>query len=63
VNKTFVKDLIPARSSPIGRRFGSPGPDTDGDFEIAGVVEDTVYTSALERSTHVLLADDAAAGE
>jgi hypothetical protein len=46
VNETFVKDLIPAGSNPIGRHFGVPGPDTSGDYEIVGVVEDTVYTSA-----------------
>jgi macrolide transport system ATP-binding/permease protein len=46
VNETFVKDLIPAGSNPIGRHFGAPGPDSAGDYEIVGVVEDTVYTSA-----------------
>jgi predicted permease len=47
VNQTFVKDFFPPGTNPIGRRFGSPGPDSQGDFQIVGVVEDTVYTSAL----------------
>jgi macrolide transport system ATP-binding/permease protein len=46
VNRTFVKDFFPDGSSPIGRRFGAPGVDSSGDYEIVGVVEDTVYTSA-----------------
>jgi predicted permease len=46
VNRTFVKDVFPAGTNPIGRRFGAPGPDSSGDFEIVGVVEDTVYTTA-----------------
>ncbi len=46
VNETFVKGFFPPGSNPIGRRFGSPGPDSSGDFEIVGVVEDTTYTSA-----------------
>src|SRR5262249_59179645 len=45
VNETFVKDFLPNGESPIGRRFGAPGPQSPGDFEIVGVVEDTVYTS------------------
>jgi predicted permease len=46
VNETFVKDFFPAGTNPIGRRFGAPGPASSGDFEIVGVVEDTVYTAA-----------------
>jgi macrolide transport system ATP-binding/permease protein len=46
VNETFVKDFFPTGTNPIGRRFGAPGPETSGDFEIVGVVEDTVYTAA-----------------
>ena len=34
------------RENPIGRRFGSPTPpEASGDYEIVGVVEDTVYTT------------------
>ena len=46
VNETFVKDFLPNGENPLGRRFGSPNPpDASGDYEIVGVVEDTVYTS------------------
>ena len=46
VNQTFVKDFFPNGENPIGRHFGSPVPsDANGDYEIVGVVEDTVYTS------------------
>jgi macrolide transport system ATP-binding/permease protein len=46
VNETFVKDIFPPGSNPIGRRFGAGGPESLGDFEIVGVVEDTAYSSA-----------------
>ena len=46
VNESFVKGFFPKGENPIGRRFGSPGPESSGDFEIVGVVEDTAYTSA-----------------
>ncbi len=49
VNQTFVKDLFKPGENPIGRHFGSPGPDSTGDFEIVGVVEDTVYTSVRKK--------------
>jgi predicted permease len=46
VNQTFVKDFFPNGENPVGRRFGSPDPpDANGDYEIVGVVEDTVYTT------------------
>jgi len=46
VNQTFVKDLFPNGENPIGRHFGSPAPpEASGDYEIVGVVEDTVYTT------------------
>jgi len=48
VNQTFVRHLFKPGENPIGRHFGSPGPDSTGDFEIVGVVEDTVYTSVRE---------------
>jgi predicted permease len=49
VNQTFVKDLFKPGDNPIGQHFGSPGPDSTGDFEIVGVVEDTVYTSVRNK--------------
>lgn len=45
INETFAKDFFPNGENPIGHHFGSPSPDSTGDFEIVGVVEDTVYTS------------------
>ena len=45
VNRAFVKHYLPNVQNPIGRHFGSPGPQSPGDFEIVGVVEDTVYSS------------------
>ena len=45
VNESFVKKLLGNRN-PLGRRMGPPGPDSSGDFEIAGVVKDTAYESA-----------------
>ncbi len=45
VNQAFVKKLFKPGENPIGHHFGS-GPDSTGDFEIVGVVEDTAYTSA-----------------
>ncbi|HKF48432.1 MAG TPA: ABC transporter permease [Terracidiphilus sp.] len=45
VNKEFVKQLFKPGENPIGHRFGSPGPETSGSWEIVGVVEDTAYTT------------------
>jgi predicted permease len=42
VNQAFVKRLFDPGENPIGRFFGQP--DSTNDFEIVGVVEDTVYT-------------------
>jgi len=53
VNQTFVRDLFKAGENPIGQHFGSPGPDSTGDFEIVGVVEDTVYTS-VQKKDHLM---------
>jgi macrolide transport system ATP-binding/permease protein len=44
VNESFVKKLFKPGENPIGQHFGSPG--SSGDYEIAGVVEDTAYTDA-----------------
>jgi macrolide transport system ATP-binding/permease protein len=49
VNQTFVRDLFKPGENPIGRHFGSPRPESTGDFEIVGVVEDTVYTSVRKK--------------
>jgi predicted permease len=48
VNQTFVKRLFAPGENPIGRSFGRP--DSTNDFEIVGVVEDTVYTSVREKN-------------
>jgi macrolide transport system ATP-binding/permease protein len=45
VNKEFVKQFFKPGENPIGRRIGSPGPQSAGDFEVVGVVDDTTYTS------------------
>ena len=46
VNEEFVKGFFPKGENPIGHHFGSPGPQSSGDYEIVGVVNDTAYTSA-----------------
>jgi predicted permease len=43
VNQTFVKKLFDPGENPIGRYFGRP--NSTSDYEIVGVVEDTVYMS------------------
>jgi macrolide transport system ATP-binding/permease protein len=43
VNQAFVRRLFDPGENPIGRSFGRP--NSTSDFEIVGVVEDTVYTS------------------
>ncbi len=45
VNRTFVKTFFKDGANPIGHRMGPPGPNSAGDFEIVGVVEDTTYTA------------------
>jgi macrolide transport system ATP-binding/permease protein len=45
VNKEFVKQFFKPGENPIGHRIGSPGPQSAGDFELVGVVDDTTYTS------------------
>jgi macrolide transport system ATP-binding/permease protein len=46
VNEEFVKGFFSKGENPIGRHFGSPGPQSSSDYEIVGVVSDTAYTSA-----------------
>jgi predicted permease len=43
VNQSFVKKLFKPGENPIGQHFGG-GPKSTGDYQIVGVVEDTVYT-------------------
>ena len=45
VNQTFVKRLFKPGENPIGYHFGT-GPKHLQDYEIVGVVDDTVYTDA-----------------
>ena len=45
INKEFVKQFFKPGENPIGHRIGSPGPQSAGDFEVVGVVDDTTYTS------------------
>ena len=45
VNQAFVKKLFKSGENPIGQHFGSPGNRSPGDFEIVGVVEDSIYQS------------------
>src|SRR5580692_4881271 len=53
VNESFVKRFFKSGGYPIGRRFGSPGTQSSGDFEIVGVVEDTAYNSATWKNHHM----------
>ncbi len=45
VNQSFVKEFLKDVVNPIGQHFGPVGPESSGDFEVVGVVEDTAYTS------------------
>jgi predicted permease len=51
VNESFVKKLFKPGENPLGRHFGHP--KTTGDYEIVGVVADTIYTSVRWR-THLM---------
>jgi ABC-type antimicrobial peptide transport system permease subunit len=44
VNQDFVKTFI-KDGNPLGQHFGAGGPTSLGDFEIVGVVENSVYTN------------------
>jgi predicted permease len=45
VNKNFVETFFKPGVNPIGQHFGHPRPDSVGDYEIVGVVEDTAYNT------------------
>jgi predicted permease len=53
VNKEFVKQFFKPGENPIGHRMGSPGPQSPGDYEIVGVVDDTTYT-AVQWKDHAM---------
>jgi predicted permease len=44
VNRQFVKKFLPG-ANPIGQHFGSGRPESAGDYQIVGVVEDTTYVT------------------
>jgi macrolide transport system ATP-binding/permease protein len=46
VNQSFVNKLFKPGENPIGHHFGQASVESVGDYEIVGVVEDTVYTDA-----------------
>jgi macrolide transport system ATP-binding/permease protein len=46
VNQAFVRKFFAPGENPIGRHFGAPeDPQSLNDYEIVGVVDDTVYSS------------------
>jgi predicted permease len=54
INKEFVKQFFKPGENPIGHRIGSaPGPQSAGDFEVVGVVDDTTYT-AVQWKDHAM---------
>src|SRR5882757_8755331 len=53
VNQSFVKKFFKPGENPIGHRFGAPGTQSSGDYEIVGVVEDTAYSSATWKNHHM----------
>ena len=46
MNQSFVNKLFKPGENPIGHHFGQASVESVGDYEIVGVVEDTVYTDA-----------------
>jgi predicted permease len=50
INEALVKKLFEGRN-PIGARFGPPGDGPHADYEIVGVVEDTVYQGVYNKGT------------
>jgi macrolide transport system ATP-binding/permease protein len=53
ISQEFVKQFFKPDENPIGHRMGSPGPQSAGDFEIVGVVNDTTYT-AVQWKDHAM---------
>lgn len=47
ISETMAQRFFP-NVSPIGRRFGIRGPESDGQIEVIGVVKDVRYTSLSE---------------
>jgi len=54
VNETLVKDEFPAGTDPIGKRIGFAGPKAPLEFQIVGVVDDTVY-EAVQWKDHQMV--------
>jgi len=64
INKTLAQDAFPKGTDPIGKRLGYGGAKDPLEFQIVGVVDDTVYTAIqwkdhrmiftpmLQRNTH-----------
>jgi macrolide transport system ATP-binding/permease protein len=50
INQAFAKKLFDGRN-PIGAHFGGANDGPHADYEIVGVVEDTVYMSVYEKGT------------
>ena len=48
VNEVFVKKFFPTED-PIGRHFGTAGPDSSGNFEIVGMVANAKYNNPKEQ--------------
>jgi predicted permease len=53
VNEAFVKKLFKPGENPLGRRFGEAGPESSGNYEIVGVVEDTAYQSVRRKDNYM----------
>jgi ABC-type antimicrobial peptide transport system permease subunit len=52
VNEDFVKALFKPGENPIGHRFGSPGGNAEGAYEIVGVVQGTSYKTKRWNDKH-----------
>ncbi|HUA97167.1 MAG TPA: ABC transporter permease [Terracidiphilus sp.] len=49
VNQAFVRQFFSPGENPVGRRFGA-GPQHAGDYQIVGVVDNTVYTTVRHKN-------------